>query len=62
MPLVLAGAPIGRSDDASPRLAAGPHETVRPLTLAHLWEADGMLLARYLTDRSRSPVVEADRT
>jgi riboflavin biosynthesis pyrimidine reductase len=35
----------------SPRLAADGHEVLHPLRLAHLWEADGMLLARYLVDR-----------
>ncbi|MGB3054046.1 MAG: pyrimidine reductase family protein [Acidimicrobiales bacterium] len=35
----------------SPRLAAAPVEVLRPLTLAHLWEAEGMLLARYIMDR-----------
>ncbi len=34
-----------------PRLAAGSTEVLRPMALAHLWEADGMLLARYLTQR-----------
>lgn len=32
----------------SPRIAPSPSPTIRPLTLAHLWEADGVLLARYV--------------
>lgn len=32
----------------SPRLATGAHERVRDLRLAHLWEQDGVLLARYV--------------
>jgi riboflavin biosynthesis pyrimidine reductase len=32
---------------ASPRLASGPVDHPRPLRLAHLWEADHLLLARY---------------
>lgn len=32
----------------SPRLAAGPLPSLRPLTLAHLWEAEGSLLTRYV--------------
>lgn len=35
----------------SPRLAAGDREVLHPLDLAHLWEADAMLLARYLVRR-----------
>lgn len=35
-----------------PRLARGPIEAPRPLELAHLWEEDGMLLARYVTNRA----------
>lgn len=38
----------------SPRLAADGIEVRHPLRLAHLWEADGMLLARYLVDRTAS--------
>ena len=30
------------------RAVAGPHEHLRHLTLAHLWEAEGSLLARYV--------------
>jgi len=33
---------------SSPRLATGAAEAVRPLRLAHLWEDDGVLLARYV--------------
>lgn len=36
---------------SGPRLAVGDVEVVRPLELAHLWEEDGMLLARYLVCR-----------
>lgn len=36
-----------------PRLAAGGDEVVRQLALAHLWEAEGMLLTRYLVDRGQ---------
>ncbi len=32
----------------SARLAHGPAGTPEPLTLAHLWEADGLLFARYV--------------
>lgn len=35
---------------ASPRLATGAAQQVRSLHLAHLWEADGVLLARYVRD------------
>lgn len=37
---------------SGPRLASGNAEVLRGLTLAHLWESDGMLLTRYVTDRS----------
>ncbi len=43
-PLVVGG--------TSPRLASGPVETARPLALAHLWEAEHMLLARYVAVRA----------
>lgn len=32
----------------SPRLVRGAPEQVQPMRLAHLWEADGVLLARYV--------------
>ena len=32
----------------STRLAHGPDASPEPLTLAHLWESDGMLFARYV--------------
>lgn len=35
----------------SPRLAAGSTEAPRAMALAHLWEAEGMLLARYVAVR-----------
>ncbi|NLD76614.1 MAG: pyrimidine reductase family protein [Acidimicrobiales bacterium] len=34
-----------------PRLAAGGADVLHGLSLAHLWESDGMLMARYVTDR-----------
>lgn len=36
----------------SPRLATGAPELVRRMRLAHLWEQDGVLLARYVRDRT----------
>ncbi len=35
-----------------PRLASGAGDVLQAMTLAHLWEEDGMLLARYVADRS----------
>ncbi len=43
--VTIAPALVGGS---SPRLASGASEHVRPLRLAHLWEAGGVLLARYV--------------
>jgi riboflavin biosynthesis pyrimidine reductase len=47
----LSVAPLVAGGDG-PRVAAGSADVLRRATLAHLWEADGMLLARYVVDRA----------